>query len=121
MNTQEREKIITDAVAEFEAGLRSKAEQFEATHAERKLTIGVIKTLRGESRKLSDEILRRVYTEMTNAGEEKPVQEKTALGEAGIIVRNKGKQERQIQTTCRFRPGSFKPQAECFEGTAERE
>jgi hypothetical protein len=41
MNTQEREKIITNAVAEFDAGLRSKAEQFEATHAERKLTISV--------------------------------------------------------------------------------
>jgi hypothetical protein len=76
MDTNEREKLITDAVAEFEAGLRSKAEQFEATHAERKLTISVIETLWGESRKLSDEILRRVYTEMTNGSEEKPVQEK---------------------------------------------
>jgi hypothetical protein len=76
MNTQEREKLITDAVAEFEAGLRSKAAQFEATHAERKLTISVIEMLWGESRKLSDEILKRVYTESTNAGEEKLVQEK---------------------------------------------
>jgi hypothetical protein len=65
-----------DAVAEFEAGLRSKAEQFEATHAERKLTISVIEALWGESRKLSDEIIKRVYTEMTNAGEETLVQEK---------------------------------------------
>jgi hypothetical protein len=76
MDTKEREKLITDAAAEFEAGLRSKAEQFEATHAERKLTISVIETLWGESRKLSDEILQRVYTELTNAGEEKLVQEK---------------------------------------------
>jgi hypothetical protein len=30
----------------------------------------------GESRKLSDEILKQVYTEMTNAGEQTPVQEK---------------------------------------------
>jgi hypothetical protein len=45
MDTKEREKLITDAVAEFEAGLRSKAEQFEAAHAERKLTISVIEKL----------------------------------------------------------------------------
>jgi hypothetical protein len=65
-----------DAAAEFEAGLRSKAEQFEAAHAERKLTISVIETLWGETRKLSDEIIKRVYTEMTNDSEEKPVQGK---------------------------------------------
>jgi hypothetical protein len=62
--------------SEFEAGLRSKVEQFEAAHAERKLTISVIETLWGESRKLSDEIIKQVYTELTNAGEEKLVQEK---------------------------------------------
>ncbi|MDR2663308.1 MAG: hypothetical protein LBC31_09960 [Treponema sp.] len=83
MNTQEREKLILVAVAEFEAGLRSKAEQFEATHAERKLTIGVIETLWGETRKLSDEILKRVYTEMTNGSEEKPVQEKNRPWRSG--------------------------------------
>jgi hypothetical protein len=76
MDTNEREKLITDAVAKFEAGLRSKTEQFEATYAERKLTISVIETLWGASRKLSDEIFTRVYTEMTNAGEQTPVQEK---------------------------------------------
>jgi hypothetical protein len=76
MDTNEREKLITDAVAKFEAGLRSKTEQFEATHAERKLTISVIETLWGETRKLSDEILKQVYTEMTNAGEQTLVQEK---------------------------------------------
>jgi hypothetical protein len=76
MDTNEREKLITDAVAKFEAGLRSKAEQFEATHAERKLTISVIEALWGESRKLSDEILKQVYTKMTNAGEKTLVQEK---------------------------------------------
>jgi hypothetical protein len=76
MNTNEREKLITDAVAEFEAGLRSKEEQFEVIHAERKLTISVIETLWGASRKLSDEILQRVYTE---SGEEKLVQEKKQL------------------------------------------
>ncbi|MDR1252979.1 MAG: hypothetical protein LBK62_12585 [Treponema sp.] len=43
-------KLITDAVAEFEAGLRSKAEQFETTHTERKLTISVIEALWGASR-----------------------------------------------------------------------
>jgi hypothetical protein len=79
MDTQEREKLITDAVAEFEAGLRSKAAQFETTHAQRKLTISVIETLWGETRKLSDEILKRVYTELTNAGEDKLVQEKKRL------------------------------------------
>jgi hypothetical protein len=76
MDIKEREKLITDAAAEFEAGLRSKATQFEATHAERKLTISAIEALWGESRKLSDEILKRVYTELTNAGEETLAQEK---------------------------------------------
>jgi hypothetical protein len=76
MDTKEREKLIADAVAEFEAGLRSKAEQFEATHAERKLTISVIETLWGETRKLSDEIIKQVYTELTNGSEEKLAREK---------------------------------------------
>jgi hypothetical protein len=77
MNTQEKERLITDAVAEFEAGLRAKAERFEATHAERKLTVSVIEALWGESRKLSDEILRRVYTELASNSEEKElIQEK---------------------------------------------
>ncbi|MDR1301679.1 MAG: hypothetical protein LBK43_04315 [Treponema sp.] len=79
MDTKERKKLITEAVAEFEAGLWSKAAQFEATHAERKLTISVIETLWGETRKLSDEILKRVYTELTNGSEEKLVQEKKQL------------------------------------------
>ena len=76
MNTQEQKKLIADAVAEFEAGLWSKAKQFEAAHAQRKLTISVIETLWGESRKLSDEILKRVYTELTNASEEKELIDK---------------------------------------------
>ncbi|MDR1147964.1 MAG: hypothetical protein LBK66_04970 [Spirochaetaceae bacterium] len=76
MDTKEWEKLIADAVAEFEAGLRSKAEQFEATHAEGKLTISFIEALQGEARKLSDEILKRVYTELINSVEEKPVQGK---------------------------------------------
>jgi hypothetical protein len=45
MDAQEKERLITEAAAEFEAGLRAKAEQFEATHAERKLTISVIEAL----------------------------------------------------------------------------
>ena len=76
MDTQEKERLITDAVAEFEAGLRAKAEQFEATHAERKLTISVIERLWGETRKLSDEILRRVYTELTSGSEGKELIQK---------------------------------------------
>ena len=77
MDAPEKERLITDAVAEFEAGLRAKAEQFEATHAERKLTISVIEALWGESRKLSDEILRRVYTKLASNSEEKElIQEK---------------------------------------------
>ena len=58
MDAQEKERLITDAAAEF-----------EAAHAERKLTISVIEALWGETRKLSDEILRRVYAEL--AGDEK--------------------------------------------------
>jgi hypothetical protein len=77
MDAQEKERLITEAAAEFEAGLRAKAEQFEATHAERKLTISVIEALWGETRKLSDEILRRVYTELASNSEEKElIQEK---------------------------------------------
>jgi len=77
MDRKEQEKLITDAVAEFEVGLRAKAEKFQAIHAERKLNISVIEALWGESRKLSDEILKRVYTELTNTSEEKElVQEK---------------------------------------------
>jgi hypothetical protein len=77
MDTKEQEKLITDAVAEFEAGLRAKAREFRAIHAERKLNISVIEGLWGESRKLSDEILKRVYAELTNSSEEKAlVQEK---------------------------------------------
>jgi uncharacterized protein (UPF0335 family) len=74
MDTKEREKLITGAVAKFEAGLRSKVAQFEATHTERKLTISVIERLWGETRKLSDEIIKQVYTELTNGSEEKLVQ-----------------------------------------------
>jgi hypothetical protein len=77
MDTQEKERLITDAATEFEAGLRAKAKQFEATRAERKLTISVIEALWGETRKLSDEILRRVYTELASNSEEKElIQEK---------------------------------------------
>jgi hypothetical protein len=47
MEEQACEKLITEAMAEFEAGLRAKADQFRATHAERKLTISVIETLWG--------------------------------------------------------------------------
>jgi hypothetical protein len=100
MEEQAREKLITEAVAEFEAGLRAKAEEFQTTHAERKLTISVIERLWGETRKLSDEILSRVYTELSGASESKElIQEKKTLEESGVNVRNKGKQERQIQTT----------------------
>jgi hypothetical protein len=98
MDTKEREKLITDAAAEFEAGLRLRADQFEATRVERKLVASVIETLWGETRKLPDGIIKRVCTGLTNDGGEKLVQEKTALGGAGITVRDKGKQERQIQT-----------------------
>jgi hypothetical protein len=49
-----------------------------------------------------DEILKQVYTELTNGNEEKLAQEKIAPREAGITARNKGKQERQIQTPREF-------------------
>jgi hypothetical protein len=117
MDTNEREKLITDAVAEFEAGLQSKAGQFEATHAERKLTISVIETLWGESRKLSDKILRRVYTELTNAGEEKLVQEENCSRRSG----NNRSEQGETVTADTDHPGSFEPKAECLEGAAERD
>jgi hypothetical protein len=49
---------------------------------------------------------------------------KTALGEAGITVRNKGKQERQIQTTqggvLELRRSVLKAQGDGREGRVER-
>jgi hypothetical protein len=117
MDTNEREKLITDAAAEFEAGLRSKAEQFEATHAERKLTVSVIEVLWGESRKLSDEILRRVYTEMTNGSEEKLVQEKNCPQRS----RHKRPEQGETGTADTDHPGSFKPEADCLEGAGGRD
>jgi hypothetical protein len=48
---------------------------------------------------------------------------KTALGEAGITVRNKGKQERQIQTTqgvLNIRRSVLKVQQDGREGTVHR-
>ncbi|MDR1302324.1 MAG: hypothetical protein LBK43_07630 [Treponema sp.] len=113
MDTKEREKLITDAVAEFEAGLRSKATQFEATHAERKLNISVIEALWGESRRLSDEILKRVYTELTNTGEEKLVQEKNCARRSG----NKRPEQGETGMADTDYPGSIEHKAECFEGT----
>jgi hypothetical protein len=56
---------------------------------------------------------------MTNAGTGK----KRALGEAGITVRNKGKQERQIQTAqgvLNLRRSVLKAQRNGSEGTAQR-
>jgi hypothetical protein len=117
MDTKEREKLITDAVAEFEAGLRSKAAQFEAARAKRKLTASVIETLWGETRKLSDEILKRVYTGLTNAGEEKPVQEKNSAWGSG----NKRSEQGETGTADTDHPGSLEPKAERLEGTAGRE
>jgi hypothetical protein len=113
MDTQEREKLITDAVAEFEAGLRSKTAQFEATHAARKLTISVIEALWGETRKLSGEIITRVYTELTNAGEEKLVQEKNCPRQS----RNKRSEQGETGTADTDHPGSVESKAECLEGT----
>ncbi|MDR1029433.1 MAG: hypothetical protein LBL76_01015 [Treponema sp.] len=117
MDTQEREKLITDAVAEFEAGLRSKAEQFEATHAERKLTISVIETIWGETRKLSDEIIKRVYTEMTNGSEEKLAQEKNCPRRS----RHNRPEQRETGTADTDHPGRVAPAAECLEGTVGRD
>ncbi|MDR3335690.1 MAG: hypothetical protein LBT16_00665 [Treponema sp.] len=66
MDARKKEELIQGAVAEFEAGLRAKADEFQATDDERELNINVIEALWGESRKLSDKILKRVYTELAN-------------------------------------------------------
>ncbi|MDR0629379.1 MAG: hypothetical protein LBG24_07060 [Treponema sp.] len=59
MDPQEKERLITDAAAEF-----------EAAQAERNLTISVIEALWGATRQVSDEILRRLYSELaSNSGE----------------------------------------------------
>jgi hypothetical protein len=111
MDTKEREKLITDAVAEFEAGgLQSKAEQFKATHAERKLNISAL----GRIRKLSDEILKRVYIELTNVSEEKLAQEKNNAWRSG----NNRSEQGETGTADTDRPRSFELKAECLEGTA---
>jgi hypothetical protein len=69
MDTKEREALITGGAAEFEVGLRSKARRFEAARAERKSAVSAIEVIRGESRKLLDEILKRVRAEMSNGSE----------------------------------------------------
>jgi hypothetical protein len=49
--------------------IREKAAEFRAAHAERKLTISAIERLWGESRVISDEILKRLYTELANTSD----------------------------------------------------
>jgi adenylosuccinate lyase len=99
MDTHETDPAVKDAIAEFARRMCTKAAEFRTTHTERKLTISTIEWLWGEGRVISDDILKRLYTELTNTnGEHELIQEKSALNEAGITVRNKGKQERQIQT-----------------------
>jgi hypothetical protein len=66
MDARKKEELIQGAVAEFEVGMRAKAEEFQTTDDEGELDINVIEALWKESRKLSDEILQRVYTELAN-------------------------------------------------------
>jgi hypothetical protein len=74
------------------------------------LTISVIETLWGASRKLSDEILKRVYTELTNGSEETLVQEKNSLRRSG----NNRSEQGETGTTDTDHPGSIGVKAECF-------
>jgi hypothetical protein len=76
MNTQETDPVVEEAIAEFARRMRTKAAEFRATHAERKLTISVIERLWGESRVISDDILKRLYTELANTSEEKELIQK---------------------------------------------
>jgi hypothetical protein len=60
--------------------MRAKAAEFRAAHAGRKLTISTIERLWGESRVISDYILKRLSTELTNTGgEQELIQEKKRL------------------------------------------
>ena len=49
----------------------TKKTEFRATHAERKLTISITERLWEESRVISDVMLKRLYTELTNTGGER--------------------------------------------------
>ena len=49
----------------------TKKTEFRATHAERKLTISITERLWEESRFISDVMLKRLYTELTNTGGER--------------------------------------------------
>ena len=80
MNTRETDPVVEEGIAEFARRMRAKAAEFRATHAERKLTISTIERLWGESRVISDDILKRLYTELTNtSGEQDLIQEKKRL------------------------------------------
>jgi hypothetical protein len=76
MNTQETDPVVENAIAEFARRMREKAAEFRATHAEQKLTISAIERLWGESRLISDDILKRLYTELTNTGGEQELIDK---------------------------------------------
>jgi hypothetical protein len=68
-------------------------------------------------RNLSDEILKRVYIELTNAGEDKLVQEKNSFRGSG----NKRSEQGETGTADTDHPGSIERKAECLEGTGGRE
>ena len=77
MNTQQTDPVVENAIAEFARRMREKAAEFRATHAEQKLTISTIERLWGESRVISDDILKRLYTELTNtSGEQELIDKK---------------------------------------------
>jgi hypothetical protein len=76
MDTQEKDPVVEEAIEEMARRIREKAAEFRATHAERKLTISTIERLWGESRVISDEILKRLYTELANTSEEKELIQK---------------------------------------------
>jgi hypothetical protein len=78
--TKETDPVVEAAIAEFARRMREKAAEFRAAHAEWKLTISTIERLWGESRVISDDILKRLYTELTNtSGEQELIQEKKDL------------------------------------------
>jgi hypothetical protein len=77
VDTKETDPVVEKAVEEMARRIREKAAEFRATHAERKLTISTIERLWGESRVISDDILKRLYTELTNtSGEQELLREK---------------------------------------------
>jgi hypothetical protein len=70
------EELVKRAMAEYEAKLRGKIEEFRGLDDRWELNIDKIDTMWGLARQASDEVLRGVYTELVNSAREKELLKK---------------------------------------------